>query len=190
MMTHARAAASWESHPQPAVDDLLIQRIADGDQDALHTLYESVAKNVYGFALSITKNTHDAEDVLQETILAVYHKAADYQAKGKPMAWIFTIARNFALMKFREQDKADSLEDSQILNSAGFSNIERAEQRLTLQAVLQVLDDQEQQIVILHAVNGMKNREIATILKLPLNTVLSKYHRAIKKLRKRLEGHI
>lgn len=189
-MTYAWAANRWESNSYPVVDDLLIQRIAVGDQDALHTLYENVASNIYGFALSITKNTHDAEDVLQETILMVYRKAADYRSKGKPMAWIFTIARNFALMKLREHSKTTSLEDTQILNSAEFSDIESAEQRMTLQAVLQALDSQEQQIVMLHAVEGMKNREIAEIMHLPLNTVLSKYHRALKKLRKHLEEQI
>ncbi|MCD7830025.1 MAG: sigma-70 family RNA polymerase sigma factor [Clostridiales bacterium] len=189
-MAHTTAAAEWGSHTHPAVDDHLIQRVAEGDHDALHTLYESVAKNVYGFALSITKNTHDAEDVLQETILAVYHKAADYQGRGKPMAWIFTIARNFSLMKLREHQKTTSLEDNEILNSASYSHIDSAELRMTLQAVLRLLDSQEQQIVMLHAVEGMKNREIAEIMQLPLNTVLSKYHRSIKKLRKHLEGQI
>lgn len=189
-MNHVGAANQQGVQHCPVVDDLLIQKIADGDQDALYTLYESVAPNIYGFALSITKNTHDAEDVLQETILMVYRKAKEYQSKGKPMAWIFTIARNFSLMKLREHDKTIFLEDTQIFDSAGFSNIESAEQRMTLQAVLQSMNSQEQQIVMLHAVEGMKNREIAAILQLPLNTVLSKYHRAIKKLRKYLEGEI
>ena len=42
--------------------------------------------------------------------------------------------------------------------------------------------EQEQQIVVLHAVSGFRHREIASLLSLPLSTVLSKYHRAIKKL--------
>jgi RNA polymerase sigma-70 factor (ECF subfamily) len=59
---------------------------------------------------------------------------------------------------------------------------------MVLDALLCALSVEEQQIIILHAVHGMKNREIADILDLPLNTVLSKYHRAIKKMRKRMEG--
>ena len=43
-------------------------------------------------------------------------------------------------------------------------------------------------IVLLHAVTGMKHREIAALLELPLPTVLSKYHRALKKMRSCLEG--
>ena len=46
------------------------------------------------------------------------------------------------------------------------------------------LNQQERQIVVLHAVSGFRHREIAQLLQLPLPTVLSKYHRALKKLKK------
>ena len=53
---------------------------------------------------------------------------------------------------------------------------------------LAALEEQERRIVVLHAVTGLKHREIAQLLELPLATVLSKYHRALKKLKVRLEG--
>lgn len=57
-----------------------------------------------------------------------------------------------------------------------------AENRMLLTALLEQLSDQEREIVVLHAQTGMKHREIAQILDLPLATVLSKYRRAIIKL--------
>ena len=51
-----------------------------------------------------------------------------------------------------------------------------------------MLGEEERRIVLLHAVTGMKHREIAALLELPLPTVLSKYHRALKKMRSFLEG--
>ena len=48
--------------------------------------------------------------------------------------------------------------------------------------------DEERRIVLLHAVTGLKHRELAALLELPLPTVLSKYHRALKKMRSFLEG--
>ena len=57
-----------------------------------------------------------------------------------------------------------------------------------LQGALASLADEERRIVLLHAVTGMKHREIAALLELPLPTVLSKYHRALKKMRIFLEG--
>ena len=59
--------------------------------------------------------------------------------------------------------------------------------KVILQDALNTLDFEERQIVILHSLTGMKHREIAEILDLPTGTVLSKYNRSIKKLRRELE---
>ena len=63
-----------------------------------------------------------------------------------------------------------------------------ADERTLLQQALAGLGEEERRIVLLHAVTGMKHREIAVLLELPLPTVLSKYHRALKKMRAYLEG--
>ena len=55
------------------------------------------------------------------------------------------------------------------------------EDLLTLRALLDTLSDEEREIVTLHALTGLKHREIAALLELALPTVLSKYNRAIKK---------
>ncbi len=174
-------------HTQPALCDKDITDIANGDREALKKLYSAVYRSVYGFALSITKNTHDAEDVLQETVLSVYEKSDSYTPQGKPMAWIFTIARNHALSKLREHSRKSGLNENSDLDDDAFMTVDDADSRIVLKAALSVLDDEERQIVMLHATAGMKNREIAEALQIPLGTVLSKYHRAIKKLRQHLE---
>lgn len=162
--------------------DSLIYDISKGNRAALHTLYDSVSKKVYGFALSITKNTYDAEDVLQDTFLTISQKSHTYKPEGKPLAWIFTITRNYALMKLRERSKTDSVNDHQPESSDAFAQIEDIAQRLVLQSTLNILSDDERQILMLHAVGGLKNREIGAVLGIPLNTVLSKYHRTVKKM--------
>lgn len=58
---------------------------------------------------------------------------------------------------------------------------------MVLQTVLQVLDEQERQIVMLHVTAGLKHREIAGMLGIPLPTALSKYRRALAKLKRALE---
>ena len=65
--------------------------------------------------------------------------------------------------------------------------VKRAWARL-LQDALALLDKNERRVVMLHAAAGMKHREIAVLLEMPLATVLSKYHRAIKKLRAFMKG--
>ena len=57
-----------------------------------------------------------------------------------------------------------------------------------MQQALATLGEEERRIILLHAVTGLKHREIAALLELPLSTVLSKYNRALKKMRAYLEG--
>lgn len=59
-----------------------------------------------------------------------------------------------------------------------------------LETAFQILSREECQIIMLHAVSGLKHREVGELLGLPLSTVLSKYNRGIKKLRGQLEGKL
>ncbi len=168
---------------QSTVADEDIRKIAAGEAGALRSLYERIHPAVYGYALSLIKNTHDAEDILQETFLSIHRAAGDYQPSGKPMAWIFTIAKNHALMKLRSRAKEEPLPETPIEDTAAFAQIKSIEARAVLLAALKTLSDEERQIVSLYCVAGLKNREIAALMDLPLGTVLSKYSRALKKLR-------
>lgn len=175
------------SFSHTAVDnENLIDRIASGDMDALHELYLSTSASVYGFALSITKNTHDAEDVLQDTFIIVHRKASEYHSHGKAIAWILTIAKNLSLMKLRERNRTTDIDE--LDGDARFALIDDPDDRLILNTALSILGDDERSIVMLHAITGLKFGEISTLLELPLGTVLSKYHRAIKKMRAHLKG--
>ncbi len=176
-----------ETAPETPITDSLILEIAKGDMESFHSLYEAASGSVYGFALSILKNKHDAEDILQETFLTIHRKAADYLPQGKPMAWIFTIARNLCLTRLKGNGKLTELDEGRATEQAEFSEIGNLEHRLTLEATFKVLTDEERQILMLHAVGGVKFREIAHALDLHLNTVLSKYHRSIKKMKEKLE---
>ena len=163
-----------------------ILQMADGSTDALATLFEQTKAAVYGFALSIVRNTQDAEDVLQETYIRIYQAADKYQPNGNPMPWIFTITRNLALMKIRESKKQSEMPDEDSALFWAEDSAISAEDRMVLGTYMRSLSEEERQILMLYAVTGMKHREIAELLQLTLSTVLSKYHRALKKMRKYL----
>lgn len=169
--------------------DEVLKRLAKGDKTALEELYHETKAAIYGFSLSITKNPADSEDVLQETYLKIWANADRYIAKGTPMSWILMIAKNLSLMKLREKKRHQDLEPEEwdmefhIPDSAG-----NTEDRHLLEAALNLLTLEEREIILLHAVSGLKHREIAELLDMALATVLSKYHRALKKLRKYIEG--
>ena len=90
------------------LDDNLA-RMAGGDKDALADLYHATRDAVFGFALSILKNAHDAEDVLQDTYVALWQAAGDYTALGKPMAFILTVTRSLCLQKLRQHKRQADL---------------------------------------------------------------------------------
>ena len=182
------AIAETAAHSAPAPDEGLLAEIAQGSEEALRTLYAETSAAVYGFALSILKNTHDAEDVMQDTYIRLCGAASAYRPEGKPMAWILTITRNLARMRLRESGKTvypDTLEQWPEETALFYSD---SDDRLVLAAAMRRLADDERQIVMLHAVSGLKHREIAALLEQPLSTVLSRYHRALAKLRRELSG--
>ena len=162
-----------------------IKDISLGSKDALSNLYSFTKTSVYGFALSILKDLHEAEDVLQEVYIKIYENASFYQPNGKPLAWILTITKNLALMKLRKTKNhvdVDELKES----LAGHKGLNETENQILICAVFEYISDEERNILMLHSVSGFKHREIAKMLEIPLATVLSKYNRAIKKLRKRM----
>lgn len=161
-----------------------VQQMASGDQEALCSMYEQTKSAVYGFILSILKNAPDAEDVLQDTYIRIYTSAAAYQPQGKPLAWILTIARNLSLMKMRSDKKTVHLTDEDWDHCFSDNPAFSSEDRMVLSAAMNTLSSEECQIVMLHAISGFKHKEIAKLLQIPLSTALSKYNRAIKKLRK------
>lgn len=166
-------------------DEQLMKRVGKGDEEAFRQLYQNTDKTIYSFILSIIKNPRDAEEVMQETYLKIWTSAAGYKSQGKPLAWMFTIARNLCYMKFRDQKHQSDLGlDDLDGNEAGAvcPQLENLADKLVLETALSILKEEEREIVLLHASAGMKHREIAANLQMPLATVLSKYNRAIKKL--------
>lgn len=166
------------------IEESLFVKIAQNDMLALEELYNLTDKTVYAFAMSILKNTQEAQDVMQETYLKIKSGAHFYQPKGKPLAWILTIVKNLSLMKIRSNKKFCEDSDSELENFADSSNLIDIEDKMIMESLLDSLTEEERQIVILHIVSGMKHIEIAKFLNLNLSTELSKYNRSLKKLKK------
>jgi|SRR5690554_4290901 len=172
---------------QPHIDESLFQQIGNDNMPAFETLYRQTERTMYAYILSIVRNHQDSLDILQETYLKIRSAAHLYKPMGKPLAWMFSIARNLHRSKMRSQQRVTDYHGGNMENDLSFSYVSDPEDRLVLQAALRILSAEERQIVLLHAVSGLKHREIAQSIGLPLSTALSKYHRALKKLRAYLE---
>jgi len=169
------------------LDEGLFERIGSGDMSAFDLLYRDTERAMYTYALSLTRSHDEALDLVQEAYVKVLSAAHLYQPMGKPLAWMFTIQKNLHLSKLRKSGRIVPLDTFDIENNSHFSYVEDPEDRMVLEAALTILNSEEQQIVLLHAVSGMKHKEIAETIGIGLSTTLSKYNRALKKLRRFLE---
>ena len=163
----------------------LLAKLAKGDVAAMGPLYDMTRTSVYAFALSMLKNSFDAEDVMHDCYVKLFSSARRYSPRGKPMAYILSIVRNECIDRLNEHKRGA------VLPEESWETLLKAEHntdRLLIAEGMALLKDDERQIVLLHAISGFKHREIADFLKMPLSTVLSKHSRSIQKLRKHFAG--
>ena len=177
-------------------DNELISQYLHGDKHSFDILVERYLKLVFSLALHYTKNAADAEDVAQETFVRLWKnlKKFDRQKNFKP--WLCRITINACLdflrkkktVPFSQFDNADTenlLEQiiSDPAASASEALITRETEQMLASAVHR-LPATDQEIVSLHHNEDLSFREIASRLSAPLNTVKSRYRRALFFLRK------
>ncbi len=163
-----------------------LRLLVTGDGEAFERIYAATRRAVFGFALSILKNRHDAEDVMHDVYVSVFNAAAAYKPGGKPMAWILKITKNLCLKSIRAGKRKSFDSETELQNMLAEDSALSVDEKMFMAEVMESLSDTEREIVVLHAVSGFKHREIADVLDLPLPTVLSKYNRALEKLRKKI----
>lgn len=169
------------------VDETLLEAIARDDDEAFTDFYHQTYRPLYSFVLSILKNHDNSLDIIQDTYIKIKSSAHLYKPMGKPLAWVFTIARNLCMDSFAKNKRFADMEDDQIEDSLDFSFVSDPMDRLVLESAMKVLSEEEAEIILLFAVQGYKHREIAELLGMKQNTVISKYNRGLKKLREYLE---
>lgn len=188
MLTVLNSRITEKERVSRAELEKLLTDVAVGDREAFAGLYRWTRGPVYALALSILHNVQEAQDVTQDVFVRVWEKAPEYQSRGAAMAWILTITRNLALAALRREERRAELSPEEWDAIPAQAPEVTSEDRQILQDALSKLGEEERRAVLLHAVSGLKHREIAALLELPLATVLSKYHRGLKKLRNQLEG--
>ncbi len=161
----------------------LIFKISNEDLDSLEELYDETRLDVFKYALSILKNRTDAEDVMQDTYININKYAHLYNPRNKPLAWIMTITKNLCLNKIKKNSKSSSVDINDYDNH--LKEKDKGYDTVLLKTILDDLTAEERQIFMLSTIDDFKFKEIANLMNLKLSTVLSKYHRTIKKVREK-----
>lgn len=194
-MAYSALTMAEQVTKQSAPDHLaeLLSRVAHSrDRAAFAALFDHFAPRVKAFMMRKGSNAEQAEDLVQETMLAVWSKAQMYvNERGSVATWIFTIARNLRIDKLR-RDKAQLYQDIEDFDAPdGKIGADEAmgrsqEDNYVNKALAQIPADQRE-LLILSYVEDVTQSEIALKLNLPLGTVKSRMRLGYQRLRKILE---
>ncbi|MBR0966137.1 sigma-70 family RNA polymerase sigma factor [Bradyrhizobium diazoefficiens] len=173
----------------------LIGRVAaHGDRDAFRLLFEHFAPRVKGLLMKIGTDRETAEEIAQNTLLAVWRKAAQFDpSSGGAAAWIFTIARNLRIdaarraMRQARADQPDAVDDADDIVESPEMLMTRSEDVSRVAAALLRLSDEQSKVVRMSFIEERPHAEIAEVLGIPLGTVKSRIRLAMNRLRDLLD---
>jgi RNA polymerase sigma-70 factor, ECF subfamily len=179
----------------PAQWGRLIEAVAKRqDRAAFATLFEHFAPRVKSFMRRSGASEASAEELAQETLLAVWRKAALFDpSTAGASAWIFTIARNLRIDAARRERRGETFDTSDI--DAEFqvdesplpdARLAAAQSESRVRAALAELSEEQMRVVELSFYKEKAHAEIARILQIPLGTVKSRLRLAMNRLRSRL----
>ena len=183
-----------------ASDEDVLVRFCQGETEAFGILVRRYERELYGYLRRYLNDAALAEDVFQNTFLQLYVKSDQYEP-GRPVRpWLYTIATNQAIDALRRQGRHQALSLDQGREELGDGDIrslmetlesrgpgpadaaENQERREKVRASVDRLPDFLRQVLVLAYYQGLKYREIADILDIPVGTVKSRLHAALVKL--------
>jgi RNA polymerase sigma-70 factor, ECF subfamily len=163
-----------------------------GDEKGFSVLYNKYKNRVFGFLFKMTGERNVAEDLLQETFLAAYRNAFQFDRTRSFLSWLFGIAHKRTIDYFRHAKvEIDHRRDA--IESVG-SRIEAPDEELANEKVRQIvnsavenLDPFQRDVFLLRELGGVSFKEIAEIMNCPINTALGRMRLALRNIRKDLE---
>jgi len=180
-------------HIQPVADERqVIRRIAIGDRDALAELYACYQRTLFNYLLQLTPDRGLAEEILQDTLVAVWKSAQSFEGRSSVRTWLIGIARRQAhnTLRQRRLPLADETEMEGLVatdpepEAWTLASFARAE----LAAAFRQLAPLHREVLVLTFVQELSYQETATILEVPVGTVKSRLSNARRALRAQLDG--
>jgi len=171
---------------EASTDEMLIERIADGDQLAMRTLFARHQTRVYRFVLRLVRNEATAEDVLSDVFLDVWRQGSRFNGRAAVSTWLLAIARFKAISAMRRRidaeldaGMADTLPDPADDPEAALENKDRAE---VLRRGLAQLSPAHAEVIDLVYYHDKSVKEVAAIIGLSEATVKTRMFYARKNL--------
>ncbi|MET0674130.1 MAG: ECF RNA polymerase sigma factor SigK [Microbacterium pygmaeum] len=176
----------------PAVDHAgeLLQRVADGDQNAFARLYDMLSPRVFGLILRVLVDRSQSEEVLQEVFLEIWQSAGRFAPnKGQGRSWVFTIAHRRAVDRVRssqastDRDVRAGFRDMGVAYDGVAEEVElRIEGRKVSEALASLPEPQREALTLAYF-GGYSQSEIAALVGAPLGTVKTRMRDGLSRLR-------
>ncbi len=181
-------------------DNELIERFRKGCIASFEILLNRYEAKAHNLAMRLTRNSEDAEEVLQDVFITVYRKIDGFEGKAKFSSWLYRITVNAAFMKLRKRKQEQTVSFDDMIphlqnkaisqqNSFGARSDAMAinnEIREALEQAVGRLPEEYRAVFILRDVDGLSNKEVGEILDLSIPAVKSRLHRSRLMLRRRL----
>lgn len=161
--------------------------------DELRTRMVELLPRLRRFAVALTGDLDQADDLVQETCMRALSRVEQWQPGTRLDSWMYRIAQNLWFDRTRARKvrgEQVNVEAAEALTGADGREV--VESRLTLQAVsaaLGHLPDEQRVLIALVCIDGLSYKEAADITQTPIGTVMSRLARARRELHARLEGH-
>lgn len=196
----AKVAAKRVIKLADLTDEELIARFTKGCSLSFEQIISRYETKVHSLAMRLTRNTEDAEEVLQDVFVTVYRKIEGFEGKSKFSSWLYRITVNAAFMKLRKrkQDQSVSLDDMcQHAQNKALNIEERPSERSDIvllnkevkeavESAISRLPEEYRAVFVLRDVDGLSNKEVGEILDLSIPAVKSRLHRSRLMLRRKL----
>lgn len=175
----------------PCDEAALIARVAGRDQAAFESLYRAYYPKLRHFLLRMMRRPALIEDVLDETMLVVWRKARTYNHASRLSTWIFAIAYRQSLKALRRSDDRLEGEEADHLRSPEREpdgELQRQQVSGRLQAAIAALSAEHRAVIELSYYQGYACREVAAIMRCPVDTVKTRMFYARRRLKTLLLG--
>lgn len=175
----------------PDRDARLIARVREGDLAAFEALYRTYHKRLTRFVANLVRRPTLIEEVVNDTMIVVWEKAASFTGASRLSTWIFAIAYRKAMRALKRQDEAvtDPEADRRpALSPTPEEETSHARAGALLAQAMDALSDDHRAVVTLTYFHEMDYREIAAVMQCPVDTVKTRMFHARRHLRRLLGG--
>jgi len=187
---------------EPNDSQLVIAYREDGQEQAMTTLVNRYIGLIFNLIVRLVGDRREAEDLTQETFMKMWKALSRFDTEKNFKTWIFAIARNTAIDYLRkkkpilfsrlnsENEEGETRFEDNIADDAMLADeaFDRKQSTGALEKAMQTLSLDERVIIILHETDEMTFEEIADVMSKPMNTIKSRYRRALQKLRGVIES--